>query len=870
MNLSKFKKQAISLASIAAVFVSTTGPAVAAIVPANGRFPAVTENTVVVTFVDNDGDLQNQEFQLDVSDSNKEYDFGTVYLYGNGDDDELGDMAYESVTFDFSNLDSVTDETLRSAGVLVRDESQRGDPIYKAYAAGGNASNQIGADDQGLYEFDYSDKVPSFSVGSIESMLEDAVEDATVTPAGFADGTEVITLDLTETISSSSDVPIGDPDRLEPYMEEVLIYVDTTDEEYAFKMDVEFVEDVPSDLDVPEIPEDSLKVVARHETGRVTFEPPMDMMGIVDYLVEIDGPSLEEYLTHNTVMFFPTTVTEEYTVTVYTVNAEGEESDGIESDSVDSDTIDMDGYFDDVTSDNIFLNYVGALVKLGIVDGNPDGATYGVDDEVSRGAMAKFVYNACQPNFNIGGELFPDVPVTDTFFPYIQSLKNAGVVGGYSDGEYKPGEMVSREQVTAFVARAATYFDEDSLEIGSGGGAFPDVDSSNIFADYIDALANHTEDEYQQIIGGYSDGMFHPGDPLTKGQMSKIIMNSIALIDMNDDGDTDNGTSFINEVFEIFDATQTMPGTFDTPETVFLRPFVHPTEVEGFTASSPSGDYAFDSIQLEWDAHDDVAIDGYVIEQKDADEDDDAWEAVDGQSTYTRAEYRVSVGADATTAIPAGETVIVSITVAGTTDVAEFTYTSPLGGATAADAVASLIAGSGDADLGFDGDVDAADATLAEADFSVTADPDSTNSVRIVVDASVVDADLYDIEVTANTTDSTFTGTISASEMVMGGSIIDSEGIVRIDQSAGRDGSVANVYPTSVVIEGLNDDESYDFRISPFKYVPIGYTADEDITTPTDLVSAVDEMSGDRYENIILVQKEDEWSYETHSTDEDE
>jgi len=49
---------------------------------------------------------------------------------------------------------------------------------------------------------------------------------------------------------------------------------------------------------------------------------------------------------------------------------------------------------------------------------------------------------------------FPDVSPDHTFYAYIEAIYKEGITKGYSDGEYKPNEFVSRGQMAAFLARA--------------------------------------------------------------------------------------------------------------------------------------------------------------------------------------------------------------------------------------------------------------------------------------------------------------------------------------------------------------------------------------------------------------------------------
>ena len=95
-------------------------------------------------------------------------------------------------------------------------------------------------------------------------------------------------------------------------------------------------------------------------------------------------------------------------------------------------------------------------------------------------------------------------------------LELHGVVGGYSDGTYRPGANVTRGQVAKFVSIAAGYADM----MPPNQQTFSDVPSSHPFWLYIERAVAHA------VVGGYSDGTFRPGNNVTRGQTSKFIGNS--------------------------------------------------------------------------------------------------------------------------------------------------------------------------------------------------------------------------------------------------------------------------------------------------------------------------------------------------------
>lgn len=108
--------------------------------------------------------------------------------------------------------------------------------------------------------------------------------------------------------------------------------------------------------------------------------------------------------------------------------------------------------------------------------------------------------------------LFPDVCVNHMFFREVSWAAAEGVTGGYSDGTFRPADPVSRQAMVAFLYRAE----------GSPAGPFPDpgftdVWPSDLFFKEISWAAD------SNVTGGYSDGSFRPGDPVSRQAMVAFL-----------------------------------------------------------------------------------------------------------------------------------------------------------------------------------------------------------------------------------------------------------------------------------------------------------------------------------------------------------
>jgi photosystem II stability/assembly factor-like uncharacterized protein/ribosomal protein L30/L7E len=171
--------------------------------------------------------------------------------------------------------------------------------------------------------------------------------------------------------------------------------------------------------------------------------------------------------------------------------------------------------FTDVPTTHPFYPYIRCLACRGILGGYSDG-TFRPDNFVTRGQLSKIVANAAGFSEPVSGQTFTDVPPTHPFYVYIERMARRGIIGGYSDGSFRPDNNATRGQISKIVASAASIQDP----IPQSRQSFVDVPPTHPFWVYIERLSA------RGIIGGYSDGTFRPDNAATRGQVSKIVANA--------------------------------------------------------------------------------------------------------------------------------------------------------------------------------------------------------------------------------------------------------------------------------------------------------------------------------------------------------
>jgi hypothetical protein len=112
---------------------------------------------------------------------------------------------------------------------------------------------------------------------------------------------------------------------------------------------------------------------------------------------------------------------------------------------------------------------------------------------------------------------FPDV-VGTTHEPAVRAIASKGIATGDTRGMYRPGDVVTRGQMAAFLSRA------EGLSLGAAGSVRTFCDTAgHAFEREIAAVAD------AGIASGGADGCYRPNDPVTRGQMATFLARALGL-----------------------------------------------------------------------------------------------------------------------------------------------------------------------------------------------------------------------------------------------------------------------------------------------------------------------------------------------------
>jgi len=173
----------------------------------------------------------------------------------------------------------------------------------------------------------------------------------------------------------------------------------------------------------------------------------------------------------------------------------------------------MGGTFPDVSLNYWAFTQIEDLVKRGVIAGYSDG-TFKPDEIVTRGQFAKMLCLA-QGIPTDGSNTFTDVK-GHWAESYISALVTNGIIGGYPDGTFRPEARISRAEICSVIARAM------DLSPGSNKSSFPDIEG-HWAKNVIQLIASNG------IVTGYTDGNFKPNASANRAEVSVIIYRTLAF-----------------------------------------------------------------------------------------------------------------------------------------------------------------------------------------------------------------------------------------------------------------------------------------------------------------------------------------------------
>lgn len=176
-------------------------------------------------------------------------------------------------------------------------------------------------------------------------------------------------------------------------------------------------------------------------------------------------------------------------------------------------TMSASAEFSDVDAEHLFYKEMMYLKNERIISGFDDG-TFRPNERVTRANVAVMIGKSLDLNGSKRATAFKDVPSSHQASGYIASAVDKGMISGYSDGTFRPNEIVSRGQMAIFLAKAFDLKTEAVVP-------FTDISPTMAGYSYIQKIiAAH-------LTAGYSDQTYRPNQKVTRSQFAAFLARGL-------------------------------------------------------------------------------------------------------------------------------------------------------------------------------------------------------------------------------------------------------------------------------------------------------------------------------------------------------
>ncbi len=166
------------------------------------------------------------------------------------------------------------------------------------------------------------------------------------------------------------------------------------------------------------------------------------------------------------------------------------------------------------------FSYVENLYESGIVTGKSDGLFH-PDDFITRAELTKIALLGYEypVEAEVNEKPFSDVEIFEWYAPFVAKAKELALVGGYSDGTFKPNTNITRAEALKILAKAGGL----DPTLTGGVSEFSDVPSDAWYYDYVRMAVG------MGVVNGYGDGTFRPNAYITRAEASKILVKFLEM-----------------------------------------------------------------------------------------------------------------------------------------------------------------------------------------------------------------------------------------------------------------------------------------------------------------------------------------------------
>lgn len=141
------------------------------------------------------------------------------------------------------------------------------------------------------------------------------------------------------------------------------------------------------------------------------------------------------------------------------------------------------------------------------------GGLFKPDKYMTRAEVAVMLYNLMAAKPPVSESAFSDVSLSSWYGKAVNALYQAGVIGGYPDGTFRPSKQITRGEFVKLVTSCFPMQD--------GAVSFEDVSEDSWVYPYVVSAT------ISGWISGYPDGTFRPGSSIKRCEAVKIMNEAL-------------------------------------------------------------------------------------------------------------------------------------------------------------------------------------------------------------------------------------------------------------------------------------------------------------------------------------------------------
>lgn len=187
-----------------------------------------------------------------------------------------------------------------------------------------------------------------------------------------------------------------------------------------------------------------------------------------------------------------------------------------------------DNCFDDLSDVPWAAEAINALCNTGVVRG-VDERVFEPGRNITRAEYLKIVLTAFKlADHTVSDEqIFSDVKRDDWYYYYVASGVRQGVVTGDNEGNFRPNDSITREDMAQILYKASS-----AAYIG-----FQPIDENRKFYDDEENISDYAATSVKVlsahgIINGTGNGLFEPKSLATRAQAAKMVYSLLQSVDM--------------------------------------------------------------------------------------------------------------------------------------------------------------------------------------------------------------------------------------------------------------------------------------------------------------------------------------------------